>query len=932
MSRIDRHEGARWFRCDFQVHTPRDRNWRGARPLNEGERRQWAANLVRAARQAGLDAIAITDHHDLVMYPYVREAAAAEMDEEGNARSEADQMVVFPGVELTLSLPCQALLIFDADLPLEHLDQLPGSLGYEQAPSADLTTAETVQLGIADLNDVMRRLDAFSYLKGRYILLPHVADGGHRTLLRSGFSQHYRSFVGCGGYTDGPLPSPDSGAGRILDGRDQNYGNKPLAVFQTSDNRHADFRGLGKHSTWVKWSEPSAEALRQSCLARHSRISQRAPRLPALTITRIEVTASIFLGKQNLFLSPQYNVVIGGRGTGKSTLLEYAKWALCAQLPRHLEREQRPDYERRSDALIERTLAEVKGSVRVEVDVRGVTHVVERRTSVEPRIIIKVGDTKFRESDESEVRRLVPVEAYSQKQLSTIGSTADDVLRFLLTPVASDVSTVKDRLVSASDELREAFARLRTQERSVREASALRKERESLDKQKSTLDKQFAGLDPSDAAILRAADGYAAERTARDRWSKETEEVRAAIERALHSLRGWPSPPPEITLPDTAIVASAHRALAEFATRIRGQISEALDAFSSDQSLRDYQTADEKLREHLESARESFKSARERAKAHEDAIKRAEQLRKRMETIEARLSELGDAEGEHGESVADFEVRSKRWYETLREKSAIAERQCEAIETASRGMIRGTARAGSNLSLPLAVLAQVARGSRIRSDRFDGLREYLYRQEDVLEEWSVVLDELRSLLDVRDEDATLRPAPKLHAAGFSDKDLRGLARQLDDESWLRIRLAAPEDDVRFDYRSREGEFIPFTQASAGQRATALMRALLTDEGVPLLVDQPEDDLDNKVIQEIATDIWEAKSKRQLLFASHNANLVVNGDADLVAVFDYEVAGEQTSGVIRALGSIDSEQVRISIAEVMEGGPTAFQLRKQKYGF
>ena len=59
---------------------------------------------------------------------------------------------------------------------------------------------------------------------------------------------------------------------------------------------------------------------------------------------------------------------------------------------------------------------------------------------------------------------------------------------------------------------------------------------------------------------------------------------------------------------------------------------------------------------------------------------------------------------------------------------------------------------------------------------------------------------------------------------------------------------------------------------------------------------------------------------------------MNGDADLVVVFDYAVAGEQTAGIVAAEGAIDDEDVRVAIADVMEGGRTAFQLRGDKYGF
>lgn len=129
-----------------------------------------------------------------------------------------------------------------------------------------------------------------------------------------------------------------------------------------------------------------------------------------------------------------------------------------------------------------------------------------------------------------------------------------------------------------------------------------------------------------------------------------------------------------------------------------------------------------------------------------------------------------------------------------------------------------------------------------------------------------------------------------------------------------------------------GDVIPFSEASAGQQATALLTVLLNQPGTPLIIDQPEDDIDNRAIEDIIKNIWAAKKKRQLIFTSHNANLVVNGDAELVVCCDYREAGSQTRGIIKAEGAIDYKIVRDEITSVMEGGEKAFRLRKDKYGF
>ena len=130
----------------------------------------------------------------------------------------------------------------------------------------------------------------------------------------------------------------------------------------------------------------------------------------------------------------------------------------------------------------------------------------------------------------------------------------------------------------------------------------------------------------------------------------------------------------------------------------------------------------------------------------------------------------------------------------------------------------------------------------------------------------------------------------------------------------------------------KNEYIEFADASAGQQATALLTVLLNQRGAPLIIDQPEDDVDSKMSPEIVRQIWNAKRVRQLICASHNANFVVNGDGELVICCDYVRAGDQTGGQIKATGAIDSGMIKDEITAVTEGGKEAFKLRKEKYGF
>jgi hypothetical protein len=122
--------------------------------------------------------------------------------------------------------------------------------------------------------------------------------------------------------------------------------------------------------------------------------------------------------------------------------------------------------------------------------------------------------------------------------------------------------------------------------------------------------------------------------------------------------------------------------------------------------------------------------------------------------------------------------------------------------------------------------------------------------------------------------------------------------------------------------------------STGQKATAVLLLLLLDSEAPLVVDQPEDDLDNRFITDgVVPTMKGEKRRRQFLFSTHNANIPVLGDAELILALSTSSADSAT-GRIRPehMGSIDSTPVRELVEEILEGGKTAFEMRRLKYGF
>jgi len=173
---------------------------------------------------------------------------------------------------------------------------------------------------------------------------------------------------------------------------------------------------------------------------------------------------------------------------------------------------------------------------------------------------------------------------------------------------------------------------------------------------------------------------------------------------------------------------------------------------------------------------------------------------------------------------------------------------------------------------------------------------------------------------------TDQAAERLASAG------EGLAMCVEEEDWLQMPL------ISLNLGSEEKpQFVPLKRLSTGQKATALLCLLLLESDAPLVIDQPEDDLDNRFISEyIVPKMKEEKRRRQFLFASHNANIPVLGDAELIVGLtpeSDELSGE-LSGVVKPehKGAIDNEPVRELVEEILEGGRDAFSVRQQKYGF
>lgn len=262
-------------------------------------------------------------------------------------------------------------------------------------------------------------LDSDDELHGRFIVLPHVKPDGHKTVLRKGLHKRFKDMPYVGGYMDKCYPHQLSdGDRKILDGEIPAWSSEKRGVISTSDTRHADFRDIGKHASWIKLASPTAESIRQAMLAPDSRIRHDDPKLPSVVISSITVTGSKYLGDGTYSFNQQMNSIIGGRGAGKSTLLEYVRFALgCSALDNIAPTASNATT--RLSEILEGTLDPNLGKITLDILLNGAAVKIIRQMSKRNVITVHADGTDTL-STVDDVRTLIPTQQYRQGELSDL--------------------------------------------------------------------------------------------------------------------------------------------------------------------------------------------------------------------------------------------------------------------------------------------------------------------------------------------------------------------------------------------------------------------------------------------------------------------------------------------------------------------------------
>lgn len=909
--------GSKWWKFDFHNHTPSSDDYGKGADRDSHIKitpRDWLLNYMRE----GIDCVAVTDHNSGAWIDSLKQAL---QELETEMPPEYRPLYLFPGVELTVQGNIHILAIYDLDKTSSDIDSLLGGVKYRATKGKSDGCSECSAVEV--INEIVR--------SGGLAIPAHV-------------DQACGLFTDCHGNTlEQILDNKNIFAIEVInteESKPQLYISKKLnwsEVLGTDSHHPSGTRGQrypGSHFTWVKMSKPSLDGLRlalidgELSLKRSDQFNGDPNRHGQLSIESISIRDAKYLGRGHPFeckLNPWLNTIIGGRGTGKSTSLEFLRVALnrSGELPESLVSDFKK-YSQTSNSRQDEGL--LKESTRVAVIFRkdGCRFRITWSNEDKQHTIEEEVETGRWSLAEGDIAQRFPARIYSQKQIFELAKAPHALLQ-----VIDDAPEVNHRDWQREwDELLSKYLSYRAQEREVQ--SGLQEEA-VIKGQLADIKRKLEVFEQSDhASILRDYQHRQNQKNAIDNWELAWEGVAEKI-RDISSVLLTPELDSQYfntknldekeLIEATSEIGSQFKQLQVEVNSIAGRIDDAKREWRASRlklglsnkitlasqeytdlldQLKNAGAGDPseygalvKQKQQLEEKLKSFDSKREILIQHQKSadeclsklyIHREKETQLRQDFLQAVLA---------GNSYVQIDVIP------FGSKATIEEQFRRLIDRSNGGFERDIGRVDGDEGL-LAILTE---------DSQKSMKEK-------------ITDIKSSLIAIHENDQTA-------VSKVRDRRFISHIQDLTPEQIDRIQCWFPEDSLEVRYSLKGGDsFKPVEQGSPGQKTAALLAFILSYGNEPLVLDQPEDDLDNHLIYDlIVTQLREIKQQRQVLIVTHNANMVVNGDAENVIALDIR------SGLTRIIsqGGLQESSIREQICRIMEGGKEAFSMRYKRIG-
>lgn len=877
-------DGARFYRCALQIN-PFAYLKRHAKQTTYDTEDAYNEAIVETCLKDGIEVIAVTDHYR------VHESAGL-LKAAGNKG-----LFAFGGFEAVTKDGVHLLCLFDPDKD-NVLERFIGECGIHN--SAELSPAGT--LDCTELLQCAKRW-------GGICIAAHVAaDGGGLLKKLSGQTRMtvWKSpeLLACA--LAGRIADAPDGIRPILENKDaQHKRERMVAIINAQDvNDPSDLLKPGS-SCFIKMSETSVEGLRQAFLDPDSRVRLVSDPLSEPHAEFIAMSwEGGFLRETSVHFNSNLNVLVGGRGTGKSTIVESLRYVLGLD---PLGEDARKAHE----GVIKQVL---RSGTKISLLVRSHKpsprcYTIER-TVPNPPIVRDEGGNILSLSP----REVVPgVEVFGQHEISELTKSREK-LTLLLERFIEHDAALSAKKGTARQSLEKSRSQIIGIQRDIRNID---ERLTALPGHEETLKRfQEAGLEER----LKEKSQLVREETVLKTISDRLAPVRviASELRSSAPLDGsFLSAKALEGLPNADVLEAAEQqfiALNDRLKAIAGDLDSALQ--QADSGILGMRALWDERRKAIEATYEGVLRELQKSKVDGEEFIR---LRRQIE-------ELRPLRDQRDKLIRDLSAQ-----EVTRRQLLVSWEDIKATEY--RSIVQAAKKVSRKLRDRVRVEVTMA-----------GNREPLERllRSEIGGNLNAVIDRLRdrdqlSLPDFaarcrEGKDALVKhfhlPAGAAERISQGNPDLFMQIEELELLTTTKIELNTAADGADPTWQALE-------DLSTGQKATAVLLLLLLDSESPLVVDQPEDDLDNRFITEGVVPIMrQEKRRRQFVFSTHNANIPVLGDAELILGLGASGEGREGHAMIdrNHMGSIDSKVVRELVEEILEGGKAAFEMRRLKYGF
>ena len=875
---------AEFFKCALQVNPAGYSKYRGRETLSEDEYNQ---QLLEACLETGIQVVGVADHGAVDAVDRLRDLLSQH------------SIVVFPGFEICSSEKIHFVCLFDESKTVRELERYLSNLGYEDP-------ADCISPSKLSAVQIIEKIDD---LKG-FIFAAHCTNDDGVLKRRMNHVWRHNSLLAA--QIPGPIEDLKGVEGdfyrkAILNKLPDYRRERPIAVINAADVSQPDEIKSPGASCLIKMTRPCFNSFKQAFLDPESRVRLNAdkPQNYASAIEYIRFTGG-YLDDTEITFSEHLNAVIGGRGTGKSTLLEAIRFVLGKQPFGESAQKQH-------NAIIKSNLgngAQVQIKVR-SAAMQGREFTISRKYGGQSIII----DSNKQPSTFTPNDLLPGLELYGQNEI------------YEMTREPQSRNQLVERFLEGDHNqfdviIGKAVMRLKENRESILSALEQRAEMESevarLPRllEQATQFKQL-GLDEK----LKIVPLLEKEKQLAQRNGEE-------LSRLMEALTSLKDSQVDITyLNDSAINGLPHNAV-----------------------LRQQREIIQSLQIQVEATTQQFEGFLNNAQAGLSPLHHTlSRLIEAEETLlEKAFKDIPASQGKSGRQIgADYQDLLRQIEKIRPQKTALENRQKQINELylQRQGLLLELISARSSRSSALAKSVNRLNRKLDKKVRLnlqtEGDRQPLIHYLDQCNLDGVGLKRLAWVTEydftpenlvghIRQGEIALRST----GWGITATVAQALTRLTEKQLLELEELALPdtmEIELNIDHGEVEVEWRQIDELSTGQQCTAVLHLLLLENRDPLILDQPEDNLDNAFIAErIVTELRKAKLARQFLFATHNANIPVFGDAEWIGVLSVE------EGKGRILpeqqGAIDLPEIQRQAANILEGGKSAFNLRREKYGF